>query len=165
METRLLNLIPDDLLNLIWQHVRPNIKYKLNKKMFNKYYYYRFALINTRYIFYNKIISIYNSYIIRNYNYIKYLLIYDNKFVFENIIYHKIYYESIKYIYTVNIKFENKIFNNFLDFCFYYIKRYNSIKITNYLNEIIKKYKLVDFVKKEHKNNNKLLNKLNKWKI
>jgi hypothetical protein len=46
MREELLNLIPDDLLNLIWIYISPNIKYKLNKYYFNKYYIYRFYYLH-----------------------------------------------------------------------------------------------------------------------
>ena len=34
MRDELLNLIPDDLLNLIWKHLKPSIKYSINKSLF-----------------------------------------------------------------------------------------------------------------------------------
>ena len=37
----LLNLIPNDILNLIWTYITPHCKYLLNKYYFNKYYKYR----------------------------------------------------------------------------------------------------------------------------
>ena len=47
MKDSLLNLIPDDILNLIWKKVKPSIKYCVNKYYFNKF---------------NEIVSIINSF-------------------------------------------------------------------------------------------------------
>ena len=41
MREETLNLIPDDLLNLIWVHIKPEIKYCVNKKFFDDLYIYR----------------------------------------------------------------------------------------------------------------------------
>ena len=47
MNTLLLNLIPNDILNLIWEHISPDYKYLLNKYYFAKYYKFRlYAIYN-----------------------------------------------------------------------------------------------------------------------
>ena len=44
MKDILLNLIPDELLNLIWKKVKPSIKYCVNKSYYIKFYCYRFTI-------------------------------------------------------------------------------------------------------------------------
>ena len=66
MRDKLLNLIPDDLLNLIWKHIKPSLKYNLNKYYFNKFYCVRFAYLNNKNFVYNLYLSNYNFYIVKN---------------------------------------------------------------------------------------------------
>ena len=74
MSNDLLNLIPNDILNLIWIQITPNYKYFLNKYYFNKYYDYRFFTIHHKKL--NNVldlkISNYN-----NYSYYYYILTND----------------------------------------------------------------------------------------
>ena len=155
MRDWLLNLIPDELLNLIWRHVKPSIKYKLSHKYFSKYYYIRFAYINNKNLQYLKSITIYNSYNIVNYNYIKYLIMNDCEIMIKNIIKNKMNFDKSNYVFKKPILFKNYKFNNFIEFCYCYGKWHNSYKIINYLNFLIKEYKLEDLVKKWHKNKDK----------
>ena len=155
MRDEILNLIPDDLLNLIWRKVKPSIKYSLNKRYFYKFYHYRFAFINNKHIFYCKNLSMQDSYIIKNFNFIKYLIIHDIKFIIENIILYKMNNDNTKFIYSNTIPFENRNFKNFIEFCYYYSKKFNAQKIREFINFIIKKHKITHLIKKEHKNNNR----------
>ena len=90
MKDELLNLIPSELLNLIYIRFNPSIKYKLNKENFINFYCYRFALLNNKKIHYIKCLNHFDFYNIRNYKYIKYLIKHNNIFCFENIIYNKL---------------------------------------------------------------------------
>lgn len=171
MKYELLNLIPDDLLNLIWRHVKPSIKYKLNKQYFEKFFGFRFSYINItkQYVYINKYYSTINLYIIKNFNYITYLIKHDLYIFIENIISYKITYDKTEFIFLKLIIFKNKKFKNFIEFCYYYSKKFDSQKIHNFICIIIKKYKLTHLIKKEHKNNsinkNNNKNKNIKWII
>ena len=160
MRDEKLNLIPDDLLNLIFNYIKPSIKYTLNKNYFNKFFKYRFILVNKGYIIKNNINT---NLIIKNLYYIKYLI--NNKlfFIYKFILENKIVNNDIYYIFTKKTLFEGMIFNNLIDFSYYYCKKYNSQKILEYITLINKKNNCT-LIKKEHKNKNKN-NKNNKWKI
>ncbi len=166
MRDELLNLIPDDLLNLIWKRVKPSLKYSINKYYFNKFYCVRFAYINNKNFIYNLYLSNYNFYIIKNYAYIKYLIKNDCIIFLEKILNHTLHNDK-KIFLKNSIVFENNKFKNFIDLCYFYTNKYNAIKITIYIKSIIKKHKLTYLIKKEHKNNktNNYKNNKNKlWK-
>ena len=74
MDLDLLNLIPDEILNLIFCNIKPTMKYSLNKKYFYKYYKYRFAFINYRFLFYKSNIKKNNFFYIKNFNFLKFLI-------------------------------------------------------------------------------------------
>lgn len=166
MRDELLNLIPDDLLNLIWKRVKPSIKYSINKYYFNKFYCVRFAYINNKNFIYNLYLSNYNFYIIKNYAYIKYLIKNDCIIFLEKFLNHTLHTNK-KFFLKNSIVFENNKFKNFIDLCYFYTNKYNAIKITIYIESIIKKQNLTYLIKKEHKNNktNNYKNNKNKlWK-
>jgi len=166
MRDELLNLIPDDLLNLIWKRVKPSIKYNINKYYFNKFYCVRFAYINNKNFIYNLYLSNYNFYIIKNYAYIKYLIKNDCIIFLEKFLNHTLHTNK-KFFLKNSIVFENNKFKNFIDLCYFYTNKYNAIKITIYIESIIKKHNLTYLIKKEHKNNktNNYKNNKNKlWK-
>lgn len=165
MRDNLLNLIPNDLLNLIWKNIKPSVKYSVNKYYFKKFYCVRFAYINNNNFIYNKVLSNSNFYIIKKFNYIKYLIVQDCNMILENIINFKLSYDINNYIFKNAIYFESKKFKNFIDFCYFYCKKFNSNKCLDYLYIIIKKYELNYLLKKEHKNNINKNNKAIKWKI
>ena len=169
MKDELLSLIPDDILNLISQRIKPSIKYALNKELFYKFYSYRFAIVNdTKFFIYRK--HLYNnSFIIKNFDYINYLIKYDVVMVLENLLLYKLNYDKKNYILNYKITYHNLKFKNFMDFCLFYAKQHNSIKILEYFNYISKKYNIIfDLTylnKKKHKSNNKsnINIKNNKW--
>ena len=166
MIDELLNLMPDDLLNLIWKRVKPSIKYSINKYYFNKFYCVRFAYINNKNFIYNLYLSNYNFYIIKNYAYIKYLIKNDCIIFLEKFLNHTLHTNK-KFFLKNSIVFENNKFKNFIDLCYFYTNKYNAIKITIYIESIIKKHNLTYLIKKEHKNNktNNYKNNKNKlWK-
>lgn len=158
MRDEVLNLIPDDLLNLIFKYIKPSIKYTLNKKYFNKYFKYRFILVNNGYIIKN---NIYNNLIIKNLYYIKYLIHNKLFFIYKFILDNKIVNNDTYYIFTKKTLFEGVIFNNLIDLSYYYCKKYNSQNILEYIT-LINKENNSSLIKKEHRNKN---NKNNKWKI
>ena len=166
MRDELLNLIPDDLLNLIWKRVKPSLKYSINKYYFNKFYSVRFAYLNNKNFIYNLYLSNYNFYIVKNYTYIKYLIKNDCIIFLEKFLNHTLHNDK-KFFLKKPIVFENNKFKNFIDLCYFYTNKYNAIKITIYIESIIKKYNLTYLTKKEHKNNktNNYKNNKNKlWK-
>ena len=160
MKDELLNLIPDDILNLIYGKIKPSVKYCLNKNYFKKFYCYRFTLVNSKYII-NNYLHGSRFFLIRNFNYIKYLIMKDCKMMIENLIIYKTKYDMSNYIFNNKINFENLKFKNLIDFCYYYSKYYNSNNTLKFLLEFIRKYQLSKLIKKEHKNNIK--NNTNKW--
>lgn len=166
MRDELLNLMPNDLLNLIWKRVKPSIKYSINKYYFNKFYCVRFAYINNKNFIYNLYLSNYNFYIVKNYAYIKYLIKNDCIIFLEKFLNHTLHTDK-KFFLKNSIVFENNKFKNFIDLCYFYTNKYNAIKITIYIESIIKKHNLTYLIKKEHKNNktNNYKNNKNKlWK-
>lgn len=164
MKDELLNLIPDDLLNLIWKKVKPSIKYCVNKSYYIKFYCYRFTIINSKFIYTNYTKN-YRFYIIKNLNYINYLIKNDCVMMLETLINYKLKYHKSDFIINNKLIYENNKFKNFIDFCYYYSKYYNAKKINAFIMHFIKFYKLTYLIKKEHKNNsaNKINNKNNKW--
>lgn len=163
MNEILLNLIPNDLLNLIFGYISPSIKYTINKTFFTLFYKHRLLTINKNYtlIKHYKIISNYNYYHILNHNYIKHLTKNDCLMMIEIIIKNNFNND----LFLNKIIFDNIIFQNLLDFVVTYSKKYNSHKINNYVNNIIKKYNLTHLIKKEHKHYCKNNNRNNIWKI
>jgi hypothetical protein len=160
MRDELLKLLPDEILNLIFIRVKPSLKYNLNKDFFYKYYKYRFNIINENYfILSNKKTDI-NKYIIKNYNYIKYLIQYDINLSMNLILLSKFSNNNNNNNFNnKKIIFQNKKFNNFLDFCYYYSKKYNS---NNILDILLNNY--IQFINLNNKNNISYIhNKNNKW--
>jgi hypothetical protein len=159
----ILNLIPEEILNIIFKRIRPTLKYNLNKKYFIKYYHIRFTLVNNKHIFFHNKIIPYNLYIINNINYIKYLIKYDNKFILETILINKLENDKTNFILNKKIFFENKKFDNLFNLLYYYSNKNKSYKILSLIDYLIKKYNLSMFLKKQHKNNNKNYNKNKIW--
>lgn len=167
MKDELLNLIPDDLLNLIWKRLKPSIKYSINKYYFNKFYCVRFAYLNNKNFIYNLYLSNYNFYIVKNYAYIKYLIKNDCLIFLEKFFYYTLQNDKKKFILNNVIIFENNKFKNFIDLCYFYSNKYNANKINILIENIIKKHNLTYLLKKQHKNNktNNYKNNKNKlWK-
>ena len=156
MRDELLNLIPDDILNLIWEKVKPSIKYCVNNSYFNKFYCYRFTIISNKFL-YSNYANKYRFFVIKNLNYINHLIKNDCLNMIEILIKFKIKHDKTDYILNNKLIYENNKFKNFIDFIYYYSKHYNALNI--------KCYKLTYLIKKEHKNNNanKINNKNNKW--
>lgn len=164
MKDELLNLIPDEILNLIWKHVKPSIKYCVNKEFFNKFYCFRFTIINSKFI-YSNYANNYRFFVIKNLNYINYLIKNDCLNMIEILLNYKLKYHKGDFILNNKLIYENNKFKNFIDFIYYYSKHYNALKINAFIMHLIKSNKLTYLIKKEHKNNNvnKINNKNNKW--
>tara|TARA_B100001093_G_scaffold490309_1_gene529228 strand:- start:1326 stop:1832 length:507 start_codon:yes stop_codon:yes gene_type:complete len=160
----LFNLIPDDIMYLIWKQVKPSIKYYINKQNFYKYYKYRLAYVNNTRIKYNNIF-ICDCYLIKNLNYIKYLINIDAGLILNHIIKYKIKNDNSKFIINKKLKFENIKFNNFIDFCYFYSKKFNSKSIKNIIEDVMKYYnKKYDVVVHEKNKNYKYIkNKNIRW--
>jgi hypothetical protein len=166
MNDELLNLIPDDILNLIWKRVRPSIKYNTNHENFNKYYCYRFALINSKQIHYISNLSNLDFYNVKNFNYVKYLIKNDAIMMFDKIITNKLSKKTFageQFMFNHKIVFENIKFFNFIDLCHYHAKKMNAHSIKAFLEEIFKTYNFTFLIKKEHKNNYKNTNRSYRW--
>lgn len=131
-----LDNIPNDILNIIFYYIKPSIKYKLNKQYFYKYYYIRFNYINNN-IFYFKSINIRNIIIIKNYNYIKYLIKNDGYIFLRYIIDNKYKYDKTFFIVKKPIIFENNKHKNLIDLCKFYSDKFKSYYIKEYLNSFI----------------------------
>ena len=165
MDLDLLNLIPDEILNLIFCNIKPTIKYSLNKTYFYKYYKYRFAFINYRFLFYKSNIKKHDFFYIKDFNYLKFLIKKDSKICLQHIIDNKLKYDDKKYIFKNEIKFENIEYDNTIIFIYNFSKKYNSILIYNYIVNFIKINNLTHLIKKQHKTKSKNNNKQKKWKI
>ena len=98
MNFDLLNLIPNELLNLIWRNVKPSVKYSINKYYLNKFYCVRFAYLNNKIFLYNIYLTNYNKFIITNYNYFKYLIKNNNIMFIKLIIDRRLNQDTEKYI-------------------------------------------------------------------
>ena len=145
MKDSLLNLIPDDILNLIWLNLDNGVKYSLNKEYFEKFYFLRF----------NSIVFNLNRYY--KYKYIHFVIKNDLNKIFEKLIY--LYFKNIKSP-SYNIFYNNLKFNNIFDMMNYYIHQTNINKNKQIFNDFIKAYNLSHLLKKTHKNN---ANKNIKW--
>ena len=146
MKNMLLNLIPNDILNLIWKQITPNYKYLLNKYYFNKYYTSRLRAIHNN----TSTIDL-KSINFNNYSYYYYILINDLLYFSKNILTLYINNKDTiinkdKYYYKKFV-YKNIVFYNLVDFFYYYCN--NKSTIIN----IINKYNLSHLIKKSHKNN------------
>ena len=173
----LLNLIPNELLNLIWKNIKPSIKYCLNKHYLNKYYIYHFCLIHKNLNCYNKLhITTINSRLkcnnlikflynikFNSYDYYYYILKNDLTLFIEitlNFYIKNLYANlNINKLYQNKFLYKNIYFNNLIDFFYYYC---NSNKTKNVINNITKNYNLSHLIKKSHKNN---ANKNIRWTL
>ena len=145
MKDSLLNLIPYDILNLIWLNLAEDVKYSLNKEYFEKFYFSRFYSI------------LFNQNRHYKYKYIHFVIKNDLNKIFEKLIY--LYFKNIKspsYIFYYN----NLKFNNIFDMMNYYIYQTNITRNKIIFNDFIKRYNLSHLLKKTHKNN---ANKNIKW--
>jgi len=165
MNLELLNLIPNEILNLIFNNIKPTLKYNLNKRNFYKYYKYRFTFINNKYLFYRKFIHKKDYFFISNLNYMKFLIKNDVKLCTEFIINCKIKYDDTNYIIKNSILFENIKYTNILDFMISLSKKYNSLSVYKYLIYFVKNNNFTHLLKKEHKNKYKNNSKQIEWKI
>ena len=145
MRDELLKLLPDELLNLIFIRIKPSLKYNLNRDLFYKYYKYRFNIINENYFILSNKKSDINKYIVKNYNYIKYLIQHDINISMNLILLSK--YSNNDNFKNKKFIFQNQKFNNFLDFCYYYSNKYNS---NNILDILLNNY--IQFINLNNKN-------------
>jgi hypothetical protein len=149
MREELLNLIPNDLLNLIWVNVKPETKCSLNKTYFNTFYEKKLDLI----------INNFNGKSKRKckYNYIQYIIKNEMFMYFDKMLNYFIHNKNstLKIFYYNNLKF-----NNIYDMINFYINSYNLSTSKKMLNDILKNNNLSQLIKKTHKNNN---NKNIRW--
>tara|TARA_B100000424_G_C22895216_1_gene476177 strand:- start:756 stop:1271 length:516 start_codon:yes stop_codon:yes gene_type:complete len=169
MKDEFLKRIPDDIMNIIFRYIKPSTKYSLTKEYFERYYCIRFGYINNRIIlYYIKTLSVYDCYIIRNLNYIKFLLKNDIYLVLKKIINFKLTKDRSNYIITKPIIFQNFKYKNFIDFCYLLSIKYKGYKNLDFLTQVIilndikisKNIKIYDTNNSDKKN---LKNKNKKW--
>ena len=144
MRSDLLNLIPNDILNLIWKQLAPDFKYLLNKYYLNKYYNYRFYSIH---------VTNFNNF--NNYGYYYYLLTNDLLYFSKVVLSLYITNSNNTNCYKKFI-YKNVVFSNLVDFFYYYCTK------KSHIIDIIKKYNLSHLIKKTHKNN---ANKNIRWTL
>ena len=138
MREEFLERIPDDIMNIIFRYIKPSVKYSLTKKYFERYYCLRFGYINNRVLlYYVRTLPIYECYVIRELNYIKYILKNDIYIVLKNIIDYKLTKDRSNYIIKKPIIFENMKFKNFIDFCYLLSIKYKGNRNLEYLTKII----------------------------
>ena len=140
MNFDLLNLIPNELLNLIWRNVKPSVKYNINKYYFNNFYCVRFAYLNNKKFLYNIYLTNYNKFIITNYNYFKYMIKNNNIMFIKLIIDTRVNTNVNTNVNSENnnilekkIFFENKNFINIIDFTLFYAKKFKIQTVYNYV--------------------------------
>ena len=169
MRENFLIKIPDDIMNIIFRYIKPSIKYSLTKKLFDKYFCFRFGYVNNKISSFNiRRLSIYNLYLIKDLNYIKFMLKNDILIGLKNIIDYKLTKDKSGYIIKNPITYENKKFKHFIDFCYLLSVKYKSVKTLKYLIKIIIENDIK--ISKELKNYNttnsykkNLKNKNNNW--
>lgn len=165
--------LPDEVLNLIWMHIDPLLKYSLNKENFNKYYNSRFINIHyNHYIHYNHNSNANIIYNFNNYNYYYYLLKHDLLIfcaIVLNLYVQKLVSGELVIKKHNTIYYKNLCFYSLIDFFYYYSNitysnnnNTNNKKCKDLIIEIISKYNLTHLIKKIHKNN---VNKNNRWNI
>jgi hypothetical protein len=167
--------LPNEVLNLIWTHIDPLLKYSLNKENFNKYYSCRYD--NIHYNHYNNNNNNDNANIIynfNNYNYYYYLLKHDLLFfcaIVLNLYVQKLVSGELVIKKHNTIYYKNLRFYSLIDFFYYYSNisnisnnthNSNNKKCKDLIIEIISKYNLTHLIKKIHKNN---VNKNIRWNI
>jgi hypothetical protein len=105
-----IDLLPDEILDIIFQKLQPSEKIFLNKKNYYKYHY----------IVKNKIQpTLYESYL-------RDIIRFDYVFLFKEIIKEKFQYWII---YNKSIKYQNFIFTTYFSYINFLVNKYNSIKI------------------------------------
>ena len=138
MKEEFLERIPDEIMSIIFNYIRPSIKYSLTKNYFYKFYFIRFGYINNRILlYYVKSLRVYECYIIKNFNYIKFLLKNDLLMMLKNIIEYKLKNDRSNYILKKPIIFQNMKFKNFIELSYSLSIKFKSNKILDYLNKII----------------------------
>ena len=168
MRDELLNLIPDDILNLIWKKIHPAVKCNLNKNYFDKFYIYRLNSLNSlnslnlstrlnrvnranRANRVNRLDHNHTDIKIINYKYIQFIVKNDLILYIDNIL--NYYSRNLNLLHSNLIYFNNIRFNNLVDMLQYFTNHYDSHKIKVILYEFIKKHNLSQLIKKTHKNN------------
>ena len=105
-----IDLLPDEILDIIFQKLQPSEKIFLNKKNYYTYHY----------IVKNKIQpTLYESYL-------RDIIRFDYVFLFKEIIKEKFQYWII---YNKSIKYQNFIFTTYFSYINFLVNKYNSIKI------------------------------------
>jgi hypothetical protein len=105
-----IDLLPNEILDIIFQKLQPSEKIFLNKKNYYKYHY----------IVKNKIQpTLYESYL-------RDIIRFDYVFLFKEIIKEKFQYWII---YNKSIKYQNFIFTTYFSYINFLVNKYNSIKI------------------------------------
>jgi len=105
-----IDLLPDEILDIIFQKLQPSEKIFLNKKNYYKYHH----------IVKNKIQpTLYESYL-------RDIIRFDYVFLFKEIIKEKFQYWII---YNKSIKYQNFIFTTYFSYINFLVNKYNSIKI------------------------------------
>ena len=137
MYLKLMNFLPDEIINIIFNFMSPISKIFLNKTYYIKYNCF-IDLIITK--------ERYDSYI-RN------ILRNDDHFVFNMLVQRKFGY----WLSRTNYLYKNTTYYNYVLFLIYYSNKYNSHKCNNIINIQLN---LSELKKKECKNN-KI--KYNKW--
>lgn len=131
-----LDNIPYDLLNIIFNFIKPSIKYKLNREYFYRYYHVHFKYVNNC-ISYLKYHTIRDKFVIKNYSYIKYLIKNDVIMIFQYIVDSKYKYDKSFYIVKKPLIYENHKYKNFIDFCNFFSNKFKTNYIKKYISSFI----------------------------
>ena len=105
-----IDLLPNEILDIIFEKLLSSQKIFLNKKYYNKYHYLVKNIIEPK---------MYESYL-------RDIIRFDYVIVFNEIIKEKFEYWMI---YNKSIKYQNFIFTNYFSYINYLVNKYNSFKI------------------------------------
>jgi len=136
MVFNIIDNLPYDIIEIIWENLNPLNKILLNKEYYSKYNY----LIDKH------IVNKYESYI-------RDIIINDYSFVFINLLNRKF----INWSFMHNYKYNNVLYNDYLHFLLYYSSFNKSYKC----NDIINLQLQLLGLKKDWRKNNRIKN--NKW--
>lgn len=128
-----IDLLPNEILDIIFEKLLSSQKIFLNKKYYNKYHYLVKNIIEPK---------MYETYL-------RDIIRFDYVIVFNEIIKEKFQYWMI---YNKSIKYQNFIFTNYFSYINYLVNKYNSFKIKEQIISNLIKNNCVNKWKNKPKN-------------
>ena len=137
MSLKLMNILPDEIIDIIFSLMTPMSKIFLNKTYYIKYNCFIDLIIRRE----------------RYYSYVRDIIRNDDHFVFRMVVQRKFYY----WLSITNYLYKNITYYNYILFLIYYSNKYNAHKCNNIINIQLN----LSGLKKKWCKNNKI--KYNKW--